>query len=146
MLRLSRTDLQAMRFYLLPALVASLVIFWVAPASVRADGVIRDGTGPISTGRGSTNLGFADNAAIIFDNPGGMSNVAGSGLVEGGVDTVIPSIHYSDPQNPSVNNVLSGCPCGMLGYIQHLEDTPWTVGLGAFSPAGFDARYDMNST
>ena len=53
------------------------------------DGLIRDGVGPISTGRGGTNQAFADNSAIILDNPGALVNVAGSGLAEFGVDTVI---------------------------------------------------------
>src|SRR5207253_5492546 len=117
-------------------IVVCLVTVMRLPSAALADGVVRDGIGPISTGRGATNLGFADNAAIILDNPAGMSNVAGSGLVEGGVDTVIPSIHYTDPQNPNVNNILRGYPCGMFGYVQRLEDSPWTVGVGAFSPAG----------
>src|SRR5205814_5806129 len=101
-----------------------------------ADGVIRDGIGPISTGRGGTNIGFADNAAIIYDNPAGMSNVAGSGLMELGMDTVICDLHYSDPDNPSVSNVKRAFPPGMFGYINRWADSPWSYGLGVVAPAG----------
>ena len=103
------------------------------------------GRAPISTGRGATNLGFADNAAIILDNPAGMSNVAGTGLVEGGVDTLLTDIQYSDPQNPNVQAVGRACPCGFIGYIQRAQDSPWTYGIGAFSPAGFSAVHTGQS-
>jgi len=122
-----------------------LVVLTCTPSYVQADGVVRDGMGPISTGRGATNLAFADNAAIIHDNPAGMSNVDGTGLVEGGVDTVICGLHYTDPDNPNVNNIIRGYPCGMIGYVQRSYDSPWSYGLGAFSPAGFGAEYRMTN-
>ncbi|HEV3005593.1 MAG TPA: hypothetical protein VGX78_14100, partial [Pirellulales bacterium] len=64
-------------------LIALFVCVWVACASrwAMADGVVRDGVGSISTGRGGTNLGFADNGAILLDNPGAMVNVANNGLI-----------------------------------------------------------------
>src|SRR2546430_17734964 len=92
---------------------------WLLCASTaRADGVIRDGIGPISTGRGGPNLGFADNAAVIYDNPAGMSNVAGNGLMEAGVDTVICDLNYSDPQNNNVDSIRRAFPPGMFGYFK----------------------------
>src|SRR5207237_711965 len=90
------------------AAAGSLFFFLALADSVMADGVVFDGIGPITTGRGATNLGFADNAAIIMDNPAGMSNVAGEGLLEGGVDTCIPNLQYSDPQNNAINSAVRG--------------------------------------
>ena len=78
-----------------------------------ADGLVRDGIGPISTGRGGTNLGFADNGAIIHDNPAAMTNVAGFGLMEFGIDTAICKLQYSDPENPDVDGIVRGWPTGM---------------------------------
>src|SRR5438046_6277232 len=112
----------AMRLRTLLVIASLIALVSISPVAL-ADGVVRDGVGPISTGRGATNLGFADNAAIILDNPAGMSNVAGTGLLEGGVDTVIPGIHYTDPDNPNVNNILRGFPCGMIGYVSRSYDS-----------------------
>src|SRR5439155_515346 len=134
----------AMRLRTLLIIASLIALVSISPVAL-ADGVVRDGVGPISTGRGATNLGFADNAAIILDNPAGMSNVAGTGLLEGGVDTVIPGLHYTDPDNPNVNNILRGFPCGMIGYVSRSYDSPWSYGLGAFAPAGFGAEYRMTN-
>ncbi len=105
-----------------------------------ADGLIRDGVGPISTGRGGTNQGFADNAAIILDNPGAMVNVNDNGLAELGVDTVISNVHYTDPFN-DVESKTRPLPMPVLGYIEKSEDGRWAFGIGAFAPAGFGAAY-----
>lgn len=105
-----------------------------------ADGLIRDGVGPISTGRGGTNQGFADNSVIILDNPAAMVNVAGTGLAELGVDTAITAVDYSDPYNDA-NSVIRPLPAPVLGYIHKSEDCRWAWGLGAFVPAGFGSSY-----
>ena len=118
------------------------IVLTMGMAVARGDGVVRDGVGAISTGRGGTNLGFADNAAIILDNPGAMSNVADCGFWELGVDTVICDIHYTDPDN-DVDNDVSGFPSGVFGLVRHISDTPWSWGLGVFAPAGFSAEFDM---
>ena len=89
-----------MRWTFRLSLAAIALTMWIAAA--RGDGVVRDGVGAISTGRGGTNLGFADNAAIILDNPGAMSNAADNGFWELGVDTVM------DMARTSVN-LLGNC-------------------------------------
>ena len=120
--------------------VLATMLLRVSP--VAADGLIRDGVGPISTGRGGTNQGFADNSAIILDNPGAMVNVDGSGLLELGVDTSIPSVHFTNP----LNNVVSATrplPGPVLGLIHKTDDEQWAFGLGVFAPAGFGASYGV---
>src|SRR5580698_38684 len=104
-----------------------------------ADGLVRDGLGAISMGRGGTNLGFYDNAAIINDNPAAMSNVAGGGLFDASADTLITDLHYSDPQNSDIAAKTRPFVAPTIGYIRHVEDSDWTVGIGAFVPAGFGA-------
>ncbi len=96
--------------------------------------------GPISTGRGGTNQAFADNSAIILDNPGALVNVAGTGLAELGADTVFTAIHYTDPFN-DVQSKNRPLPMPVLGYIQKSDDERWAWGIGAFVPAGFGASY-----
>jgi long-subunit fatty acid transport protein len=96
-------------------------------------------------GRGGTNLGFADNAAVILDNPAAMTNVAGTGLFEAGVDTVICSVDYSDPDNPNAPNSVNGYPLPMVGYIHRNPDSCWAYGIGAYAPAGFGAGFHLDN-
>ena len=40
---------------------------------VLGEGVVRDSIGPVSGGRGGTNLSFSDNLSLINDNPAGLA-------------------------------------------------------------------------
>lgn len=123
-------------------LVCLVLVPW---SRALADGLVRDGVGPISTGRGGANQGFADNSAIILDNPGAIVNVAGNGLGEIGADTVITDVHYTDSFN-SVQAAVRPLPMPVLGYIKKSEDGCWAWGIGAFAPAGFGAAYGQLNT
>jgi len=127
------------------ALVTALALFLSLESSLFADGLVRDGIGPISTGRGGTNQAFADNSVIILDNPAGMVNIAGDGMAEIGVDTVITSVSYSDPYN-NVDGAVRPIPAPVIGLIKKSEDGRWAFGLGAFSPAGFGSSYGYLDT
>ena len=105
-----------------------------------ADGLVRDGMGAISMGRGGTNLGFYDNAAIISDNAAGMVNVAGNGLFDANADTLITDLHYSNPLNSDVAAHTRPFVAPTLGYIRKSDDGDWAYGIGAFVPAGFGAH------
>jgi long-subunit fatty acid transport protein len=117
-----------------------LAIGVLAGVPARGDGLIRDGLGPISTGRGGTNQAFADNAVIILDNPGGLVNVEGDGLAEVGADTVITQVQYSNPLSGVVSHVRP-LPMPVLGCIKKSDNGCWAFGIGAFVPAGFGAAY-----
>jgi long-chain fatty acid transport protein len=119
--------------------VLLLIAVLCPAASAWADGLIRDGVGPISTGRGGTNQGFADNSVIILDNPAAMVNVAGCGLAEVGVDTVISTGDYSDSYGNDVNAKVRPLPAPVIGIIKKSWDEQWAIGFGAFAPAGFGA-------
>ncbi|MGH7136966.1 MAG: OmpP1/FadL family transporter [Pirellulales bacterium] len=123
-----------------------LVAMTLFPSTVNADGLIRDGLGAISGGRGGTNIGFADNGAILYDNPGSLVNVANNGLVDLDVDTVIPQIHYTDSKPNNVNSAVRPIPTPEIAYIQRSRDRQWAWGLGAFAPAGFGASYQMQNS
>src|SRR5688500_17870254 len=90
-----------------------------------ADGVIRDGLGAISGGRGGTNLGFADNGEIIYDNPAGMANIDGCGLVECGIDVLFTDLKYSDADNGLTSASNDPFPMGQLSYMRRSEDGLW---------------------
>lgn len=129
----------------LRSLLAGALLAWM-PAIARADGLIRDGIGAISSGRGGTNLGFADNGVVLLDNPGAMVNVRGNGLFDAGVDTVISQIHYTDPKPNNVYNKLRPFPVPELSYIRKSKNGRWAWGIGMFAPAGYAASYDMQNS
>ena len=110
----------------------------------RADGILRDGIGAISTGRGGTNLGFADNGNVILDNPGAAVNVDGGGLVEVDFDLFITDLSYSDPDNPTTSADNNPFPMGQISVIRKSEDGDVAWGFGAFSQGGFSPRYTLN--
>jgi long-chain fatty acid transport protein len=107
-----------------------------------ADGVILNGLAPRSIGRGGTNIAFADNGAVLFDNPAGAVNVRGQGLMDLGVDGIITQFRYSDPDNPSVSDTRI-VPLPQIGYVRKSADERWAYGLGVFAPAGFSERFVM---
>ncbi|MCA9139546.1 MAG: outer membrane protein transport protein [Planctomycetales bacterium] len=112
--------------------------------SVLADGILRDGIGAISTGRGGTNLGFADNGNIILDNPGGMVNIDGRGLTELDLDVFFTDLTYADPDNARTDAADSPFPMGQISLIRKSDDGNVAYGFGVFSQAGFSTRYNLN--
>ncbi|TWT98527.1 OmpP1/FadL family transporter [Stieleria varia] len=125
-------------------LVASLAMLISVSSSLYGDGILRDGIGAISTGRGGTNLGFADNGNVILDNPGALVNVDGSGLVELDLDLFITDLSYSDPDNATTSASNSPFPMGQLSVIRKLDEGNIAVGFGVFSHAGFSTHYTLN--
>jgi long-chain fatty acid transport protein len=123
-------------------LVLGLMMSLLAAGSALADGVILNGVSPRSLSRGGTNIGFADNGGIIYDNPAAMTNVEGQGLLDVGATMLITDFHYSDPQN-SMRSV-DFCPLPQMAYIRKSEDQIWAYGVGIFTPAGFSERYTLN--
>lgn len=108
-----------------------------------ADGVIRDGLGARSSGRGGANIAFADTGVILYDNPAGMTNVAGCGLAEAGFDILFTDLSYADPDNPGgVNAADNPFPAGQVSVIK--KSGRFAFGAGFFAPAGFSSSYDMN--
>ncbi|MCC7085393.1 MAG: outer membrane protein transport protein [Pirellulales bacterium] len=115
---------------------------WLASASIAlADGVMLNSVSPRSLSRGGTNLAFADNGAILFDNPAGMTNIDGGQLCELGLILPITTFHYTDAQN----NVwdTGATPLPQASYIRRSADGVWAFGIGFFVPAGFDESYTM---
>jgi long-subunit fatty acid transport protein len=124
-----------------------LLIFAIAPArSARADGLVRDGVGAIAAGRGGTNMGFADNGAIILENPGALVNVADNGLLDLGVDTIISQVHYTDLKPNDAQSAIRPMPAPEIAYIRRSRNRRWAWGIGLFSPAGFGASYQFQNS
>jgi len=110
-----------------------------------ADGVIRDGLGARSSGRAGANIAFADTGVILYDNPGGMTNVAGNGLAEAGFDILLTDLTYSDADNPvPIDAADNPFPAGQVSIIKKSADGRFAYGMGFFAPAGFSSKYTMN--
>jgi long-chain fatty acid transport protein len=122
--------------------VAMLLICLATARSVRGDGVVRDGLGAISAGRGGVNLAFGDNGAVLMDNPAGMLQAECCGLADVGFDVLLTDLSYADPQN-DVDATNDPFPMAQVGYWRKSADDRWALGVGMFAPAGFAAVYDM---
>ncbi|GIX03555.1 MAG: long-chain fatty acid outer membrane transporter [Planctomycetaceae bacterium] len=106
------------------------------------DGIHLDGITARTIGRGGTNLGFSDSAALIFDNPAAAVWLPRPSLLEISGGILFLDTHYSDPDNPRVTD-LSLSPTGQFGFVQQTDDGLWAWGLGVFTPAGFSQQVDM---
>jgi len=123
----------------------AFIALWIgSTASVAwGDGLFLNGVSPRSIGRGGTNLGFADNGGILFDNPAAAINISSEGLFEITGAGLITDMRYSDPQNPKVEDV-NLVPIPQLAYIRRAEmDENWAYGFGIFTPAGFMQSWRM---
>jgi long-subunit fatty acid transport protein len=107
-----------------------------------ADGVIRDGLGAISCGRGGTNIAFADNGVVLYDNPAGLVNIEGCQMIDLGADLIFTDMKYADPDGADLAE-HDPCPCGNLSVVRKSRDGCWAFGLGLYAPASFGTRYDM---
>ncbi len=123
------------------ALLASVVATALLAPHAIADGVVRDGLGAISGGRGGTNIAFADNGQVLLDNPAGMVNVAGGGLVELSADLLMTDLAYADPQNVNADASFRPMLLPQFSYVRKSDDGIWAYGIGAYSPAGFSANW-----
>lgn len=135
--------MRALRWMIAGCLV---VLAGIGAKTARADGLIRDGLGAISGGRGGTNMGLADNGAVLLDNPGALVNVAGNGLVDLDVDTITSQVHYTDLKPNNVYSHVRPIPIPDVTYIRRSKDRRWAYGIGLYGPAGFGASYDFQNS
>jgi long-chain fatty acid transport protein len=120
----------------------ALVLCAVVSGQTFADGVVRDGLGAVSSGRGGTNLAYGDNGSVLMDNAAGMLRAPCCGLFDAGMDVLFTDLGYSDPGN-STGASDNPFPMGQVAYWRKSEDDQWAFGLGVFAPAGFSSVYDL---
>lgn len=117
---------------------------WICLCSVGysfANGVLRDGMGPISSGRGGTNLAHIDNGILIYDNPSALTEMKGK-RIEADFDFMLLTMNYEDPDNDEDGkDTFSFMPS--LSYSQELVEDLFSFGLGVYHPAGFSTEYDL---
>ena len=109
-----------------------------------ADGVVRDSVGAVAAGRGGTNISFSDNAAVLLDNPAGIINVPGDGLIGFGMDGLLTDLNYSDPMN-DISNETELYPLPYGSIIRKTDSGRFAYGIGVFVPAGFGAKWQQNA-
>jgi long-chain fatty acid transport protein len=122
------------------AIVAAFLVCCATTAL--ADGLHLNGVSPRSIGRGGTNLGFADNGGILFDNPAGAVNINSEGLFEVGGAILITNMHYADPDNPRTSDG-GVSPLPEFAIICRPEGGDIAYGFGVFTAAGFSETYTL---
>jgi long-chain fatty acid transport protein len=119
----------------------SVCVCLAATRSAWSDGVMLDEVSPRALSRGGTNQGFADNGAVILDNPGAMVNINGCEMIDIGADGLIVSGWYSDPQN-RLDTGTTFTPLPQISLIRKASDD-FAYGFGVFTPAGFAERFHL---
>ena len=123
------------------ALVITFCISLILVNQSFANGVVRDSMGPVSGGRGGTNIAHIDNGVLIHDNPSALTEMNGK-RVEADFDFLALSMNYRDPQNDEDGeDILAFMPS--FSYAQELAQGRFGVGLGVYIPAGFSTDYDL---
>lgn len=106
-----------------------------------ADGLIRDGMGAISSGRGGTNIAWSDTGTILHDNVAGLINMDSCSHLEFGADFLFADVDYNEPGGTS-DFRQDVVPMGHFSFSKKVHQDV-AVGLGIFSPGGFATRSAM---
>jgi len=123
------------------ALIFTFCISLILVNQSFANGVVRDSMGPVSGGRGGTNIAHIDNGILIHDNPSALTEVKGK-RVEADLDFLALSMNYRDPENDKDGKDIL-CFIPSLSYAQELAQGRFGVGFGVYSPAGFSTEYNL---
>ncbi len=120
-------------------------------SDVRGQGIFIPSVGPINQSMGGATVAAPiDSIGALAWNPASISGLPTS-EVAFGLGLVLPTTSLSS-SIPAFG--LSGtndsepgvCAVPTIGLVQHLEDSPWTVGLGIFGIGGFSANYPASYT
>ncbi|MGA1795982.1 MAG: OmpP1/FadL family transporter [bacterium] len=120
---------------------ATLIISLSFITSIFANGVLRDCMGPVSSGRGATNIANTDDGTLIHDNPAAIARVEG-GRIEGALNFLTLPSHYEDRDDSKRGkDTLFLMPT--LAYIQEIDGYHIGVGVGTYITAGFSVEYRL---
>ncbi|MCH7873150.1 MAG: outer membrane protein transport protein [Planctomycetes bacterium] len=123
-------------------LVTLLITLPLTESNARAQGVVRDSVGAVSSGRGGTNIAHFDNLGIILDNPAGLANIREFERLDFGLDFLVTDLDYTDRLNNANGEVLP-LPLPQIAYARKFANERLTFGFGVFAPAGFGATYHL---
>ena len=122
--------------------IFTFFIFLSLSSQALANGVLLESVGPISTGRGATNIAHADNGSMVRDNPAGLANIT-SDKIELNADLFSFSMHYQDPQNNDEEGKEPIFTLPSFFYTKRLNKTPLGIGVGVFNSAGYSTEYNL---
>jgi len=108
---------------------------------VLANGVLLESVGPISTGRGATNIAHSDTGSMVYDNPAGLAHLKND-TVELNAEYFSFSMHYRDPDNDQEGKEPDFILPSIF-YMKHFKGLPIGIGVGVFSSDGFSSKYDL---
>lgn len=120
-------------------LTAMLVVVFASYAL--ADGLIRDGLGARSAGRGGTNIAWSDTGTVLHDNPAGVINMRGCSLLECDLEALIADCDYADPDGIASFDG-DPVPLGNLSILKKVSPDV-AYGLGVYSTGGFASDWQM---
>ncbi|MEW5803369.1 MAG: outer membrane protein transport protein, partial [bacterium] len=130
-----------MKRILFATLLLNFVIGLSFSTQVLANGVLLESVGPVSTGRGATNIAHSDTGSMVYDNPAGLTRPA-SDRIEFNADFFSFSMHYQDADNDEEGKEpLFILPS--LFYTKHFDELPIGLGVGIFNSAGYSTKYDL---
>ncbi len=108
-----------------------------------ANGVHLPSVGPVSTGRGGTNISHTDNGVLILDNPAGLVNMEEGIHIDVDSEFIFPEIKYEDAFDSDYSkHKIFIIPTLSLVYKRSSE-SKFAFGAGAFAPAGFGTEYHL---
>jgi len=117
-------------------------LFSITSGTALADGTILDGLSPRSIGRGGTNIAFADNGAVLCDNPAAMVNIQGNTMMDLGGELMLTDFDFANPRNAAAAE-FSRSPLAQVALLRKDPRGNRAFGLGMFTPAGFGEIFDM---
>lgn len=130
-------------FVVVPAIAVFALLTLTSSQQLFADGFIRDSIGARSSGRGGANLGYADNGAMLIDNPAAMINMDAMKLTDFGLDLLLTDISWRDADNPTTSGRNNPIPTGQFAVAMKTANPNVAVGFGVFGHAGFGAQYTL---
>lgn len=101
-----------------------------------------DGVGAKSMGMGGAFTAVADDTSSMYHNPAGITFQDG-GTFEFGVALMYPRATYDESGNENVQakDLIWSLP--QVGYMSKKEGSKLSYGLGIFTVAGLEAKYDL---
>ncbi len=141
-------------------LFAVVIISCPCPRLARGQGVILPAAGPINQSMaGASTAAPIDAMGALYWNPASISGLP-SCEMGFGLGLLLPTTHLSSSLAP--NSIAPGFPpiglggsnksnAGVtpipdLGFVEHLDDSDWTFGLGVLAAGGFSTNYPASLT
>jgi long-chain fatty acid transport protein len=129
------------------------LLVWMAACSVvgtaNGQGVTITGVGPVNRSMGGAGTAAPLEAiGALHWNPGSISALPDSELSFG-----LELIHVNAELSSTIGGLTDSTsgeagfsPVPSIGWVHHLEDTPWTIGLGVYGIAGFKNNLPADPT